>query len=81
MDLEPISRPELIRGQGPVALLGIASAWGPVVMMSAIKIKAWLEVGCVATGLLISISSLLLLWFPHLRPRRTHPSDAGRPTP
>lgn len=65
----------------PPTIIGILAAWGSPLLAWAANLDAALRTGCLALGFLISLSSLLLMWFPGLRPRRPHDPVDPQPAP
>lgn len=58
-------------------IIGLISGWGSPLIAWLADLDAALRTGCLALGFLISLSSLVLMWFPGLRPRR--PQDPAEP--
>lgn len=63
----------------PPTIVGILAGWGLPLVAWVADLDALLRTGCLALGFLISLSSLVLMWFPGLRPRR--PQDPAEPAP
>jgi hypothetical protein len=62
-------------------IIGLISGWGSPLIAWLANLDAALRTGCLALGFLISLSSLLLMWFPGIRPRQRPADRQDPPTP